>query len=70
MRPRGVDVQVVSCADCVRNVDSLPAVALSAGEAGDIDHLASAFMLCENIAHGINLRKSPCMQYLYYLKQV
>ena len=35
-----------------------------------MDHLASAFMLCENIAHGINLRKSPCMQYLYYLKQV
>ena len=27
-------------------------------------------MLCENIAHGINLRKSPCMQYLYYMKQV
>ena len=40
------------------------------GEAGDTDHLVSAFMLCENIAHGINLRKSPCMQYLYYLKQV
>lgn len=43
---------------------------VSAGEAGDTDHLVSAFMLCENIAHGINLRKSPCMQYLYYLKQV
>ena len=40
------------------------------GEAGDTDHLVSAFMLCENIAHGINLRKSPCMQYLYYMKQV
>jgi AMP deaminase len=44
--------------------------AFATGEAGDVDHLASAFMLCENIAHGINLRKSPCMQYLYYLKQV
>ncbi|MEW5317860.1 MAG: hypothetical protein WDW38_009124 [Sanguina aurantia] len=33
-----------------------------AGEAGDIDHLVSAFMCCENIAHGINLRKSPCVQ--------
>ena len=33
-----------------------------AGEAGDIDHLVSAYMLCENIAHGINLRKSPCLQ--------
>ena len=43
---------------------------LRAGEAGDTDHLVSAFMLCENIAHGINLRKSPCMQYLYYMKQV
>ncbi len=32
------------------------------GEAGDIDHLVSTFMLCENIAHGINLRKSPCLQ--------
>ncbi len=32
------------------------------GEAGDVDHLASAFMLCENIAHGINLRKSPLLQ--------
>lgn len=41
-----------------------------AGEAGDIDHLVSAFMLSENIAHGINLRKSPCLQYLYYLGQV
>eukprot|EP00803_Ostreobium_quekettii_P007072 evm.model.scf_2483.1 EVM.evm.TU.scf_2483.1 scf_2483:1820-9003(+) len=41
-----------------------------AGEAGDIDHLTCAFMLCENIAHGINLRKSPCMQYLYYLAQI
>lgn len=43
---------------------------LPAGEAGDVDHLASCFMLCENIAHGINLRKSPCLQYLYYLGQI
>ena len=35
-----------------------------AGEAGDIDHLVAGFMLCENIAHGINLRKNPCVQYL------
>ncbi|CAN1311283.1 AMP deaminase [Linum perenne] len=40
------------------------------GEAGDIDHLAAAFLLCENISHGINLRKSPALQYLYYLAQV
>lgn len=40
-----------------------------AGEAGEADHLASAFMACENIAHGIQLRKSPFLQYLYYLAQ-
>ncbi|THG01672.1 hypothetical protein TEA_008248 [Camellia sinensis var. sinensis] len=36
---------------------------------GDIDHLAAAFLLCHNISHGINLRKSPVLQYLYYLAQ-
>lgn len=40
------------------------------GEAGELDHLVSAFMCCDNIAHGINLRKSPMLQYLYYLAQV
>ncbi|OVA02728.1 Adenosine/AMP deaminase domain [Macleaya cordata] len=41
-----------------------------AGEAGDIDHLAATFLTCHNIAHGINLRKSPVLQYLYYLAQI
>ena len=41
-----------------------------AGEAGDIDHLAATFLAAENIAHGINLRRSPSLQYLYYLSQV
>lgn len=27
-------------------------------------------MLCENISHGINLRKSPALQYLYYISQI
>ncbi|CAA0835857.1 AMP deaminase [Striga hermonthica] len=40
------------------------------GEAGDIDHLAATFLLAHNIAHGINLRKSPVLQYLYYLAQI
>ncbi|KAK4796450.1 hypothetical protein SAY86_028776 [Trapa natans] len=40
------------------------------GEAGDVDHLAATFLTCHNIAHGINLRKSPVLQYLYYLAQV
>ncbi|KAK3135827.1 hypothetical protein QOZ80_5BG0423900 [Eleusine coracana subsp. coracana] len=41
-----------------------------AGEAGDVDHLAATFLLCHNISHGINLRKSPVLQYLYYLAQI
>ncbi|KAK4745929.1 hypothetical protein SAY87_012241 [Trapa incisa] len=40
------------------------------GEAGDVDHLAATFLTCHNIAHGINLRRSPVLQYLYYLAQV
>lgn len=40
------------------------------GEAGDVDHLVGSMMLCENIAHGINLRRSPALQYLYYLAQI
>ncbi|CAB4295141.1 unnamed protein product [Prunus armeniaca] len=40
------------------------------GEAGDTDHLAAGFLLCHNISHGINLRKTPVLQYLYYLAQV
>ncbi|XP_071927073.1 probable AMP deaminase isoform X3 [Coffea arabica] len=40
------------------------------GEAGEIDHLAAGFLLCHNISHGINLRKSPVLQYLYYLAQI
>ncbi|CAN8287308.1 unnamed protein product [Cochlearia groenlandica] len=40
------------------------------GEAGDIDHLAATFLTCHSIAHGINLRKSPVLQYLYYLAQI
>lgn len=40
------------------------------GEAGDIDHLAATFLTADSIAHGINLRKSPVLQYLYYLAQI
>lgn len=39
-------------------------------QAGDIDHLAATFLTSHNIAHGVNLRKSPVLQYLYYLAQV
>lgn len=41
-----------------------------AGEAGDADHVAAAFLLAQSINHGITLKKYPVLQYLYYLKQV
>ncbi|XP_049934921.1 probable AMP deaminase isoform X2 [Nymphaea colorata] len=40
------------------------------GEAGDVDHLAAAFLVAHNIAHGNNLKRSPVLQYLYYLSQI
>lgn len=40
------------------------------GEAGDTDHLSSAFLTSHSISHGILLRKVPVMQYLFYLKQI
>ncbi|GFS38292.1 AMP deaminase 2 [Nephila pilipes] len=40
------------------------------GEAGAIQHLISGFLLSENISHGLQLRKVPVLQYLYYLAQV
>lgn len=38
------------------------------GEAGNIDHLATAFLMADGINHGIQLNKSPVLTYLYYLK--
>ncbi|XP_019369305.1 PREDICTED: AMP deaminase 1 [Gavialis gangeticus] len=40
------------------------------GEAGAITHLLAAFMTADNISHGLNLKKSPVLQYLYFLAQV
>lgn len=40
------------------------------GEVGNISHLAAMFLLADGINHGINLRKSPVLMYLYYLKQI
>uniref|UniRef100_A0A1I8FB52 A_deaminase domain-containing protein n=1 Tax=Macrostomum lignano TaxID=282301 RepID=A0A1I8FB52_9PLAT len=37
------------------------------GEAGPVHHLATAFLLADNISHGLLLRKAPVLQYLYYL---
>mmetsp|Transcript_1531 Transcript_1531/g.2032 ORF Transcript_1531/g.2032 Transcript_1531/m.2032 type:complete len:727 (-) Transcript_1531:42-2222(-) len=41
-----------------------------AGEAGDVDHLAAAYLVSSSISHGINLRKAPVLQYLFYLTQI
>ncbi|ORX92910.1 AMP deaminase [Basidiobolus meristosporus CBS 931.73] len=40
------------------------------GEAGDTDHLTSAFLTSWSISHGILLRKVPALQYLYFLQQI
>ena len=40
------------------------------GEAGPVHHLVSGFMTSENISHGLLLRKTPVLQYLYYLSQI
>ncbi|KDO32510.1 AMP deaminase [Saprolegnia parasitica CBS 223.65] len=40
------------------------------GEAGDPDHLAAAFLCANGINHGITLRKTVSLQYLYYLTQI
>lgn len=40
------------------------------GEAGDPDHMAAAFLTANGINHGITLRKSVALQYLYYLTQI
>ncbi|SBT41118.1 AMP deaminase, putative [Plasmodium ovale wallikeri] len=40
------------------------------GEIGNISHLATMYLLADRINHGINLRKSPVLLYLYYLKQI
>lgn len=40
------------------------------GEAGDPDHMAAAFLTANGINHGITLRKSVALQYLYYVTQI
>jgi hypothetical protein len=40
------------------------------GEAGDVDHLVSTYLVAHQINHGINLRSNPVLQYLYYLSQI
>lgn len=41
-----------------------------AGEAGDIEHLGTSFLLAHGINHGLLLKKSPVLQFLFYLTQM
>lgn len=38
------------------------------GEAGNIDHLATAYLVSDGINHGLELEKSPVLTYLFYMK--
>lgn len=40
------------------------------GESGAAHHLASAFLTSDNISHGLQLKHTPAIQYLYYLAQM
>eukprot|EP00003_Mantamonas_plastica_P016139 TRINITY_DN2700_c0_g1_i8.p1 TRINITY_DN2700_c0_g1~~TRINITY_DN2700_c0_g1_i8.p1 ORF type:complete len:555 (+),score=213.04 TRINITY_DN2700_c0_g1_i8:55-1719(+) len=40
------------------------------GVAGAMDHLGCAFLLCDGINHGLELRSSPVLEYLFYLTQI
>ncbi|CAK9098497.1 unnamed protein product [Durusdinium trenchii] len=41
-----------------------------AGEAGEVHHLATTFLLADGINHGVNLQHSPVLQYLYFITQI
>lgn len=41
-----------------------------AGEAGEVHHLATTFLLADGINHGINLWHTPTLQYLYMVTQI
>ena len=58
------------CASLLRQGYSLLAFRPHAGEAGGLEHLHAAFLTARGINHGINLRRTPSLQYLYYLAQV
>ena len=40
------------------------------GEAGDPEHLTAAALCCHSISHGLLLRKTPFLQYLFFLDQI
>eukprot|EP00906_Rhabdomonas_costata_P018325 RCo026762 len=40
------------------------------GESGSMNHLLPAFLFCDGIAHGINMRHNPSVEFLFYLAQI
>ena len=40
------------------------------GESGSPDHLIHAHLTADQINHGVNLRRDPALEYLYYLSQM
>eukprot|EP00997_Jenningsia_sp_PLL12_P003050 NODE_154_length_2354_cov_70.266377_g134_i0.p1 GENE.NODE_154_length_2354_cov_70.266377_g134_i0~~NODE_154_length_2354_cov_70.266377_g134_i0.p1 ORF type:complete len:476 (-),score=189.58 NODE_154_length_2354_cov_70.266377_g134_i0:234-1661(-) len=40
------------------------------GESGSVNHMLAGMMVSHGIAHGINMRHNPAIEYLYYLTQV
>jgi AMP deaminase len=40
------------------------------GESGPMSHLSAAFLTAQSINHGIALKNSPPLQYLFYLSQM
>jgi len=56
----------------LRRMNGLPTFSFRphAGEAGQVHHLATAFLLADGINHGIMLRSNHTLTYLYYLAQI
>eukprot|EP01094_Clydonella_sp_ATCC50884_P001547 TRINITY_DN11159_c0_g1_i1.p1 TRINITY_DN11159_c0_g1~~TRINITY_DN11159_c0_g1_i1.p1 ORF type:complete len:1275 (+),score=439.06 TRINITY_DN11159_c0_g1_i1:252-4076(+) len=40
------------------------------GQSGSVTHLMAGYLLADNINHGLQLEKSPVLEYLYYLQQI
>lgn len=40
------------------------------GEQGSMSHLSGGFLLADGISHGLNLEKSPALEYLYFLSDI
>lgn len=63
----------VAALNCLREERGLNVLSFRphCGEAGPLtDHLAASFLLANGINHGLKLKESPSLQYLYYICQI